>query len=205
MKPITFNDTSVQRVYNNYIGRCSQVLKGLPNEDKEECLMEINSYIYEYMEAQKGADQMNSLLNIIERLGIPEETLKEFVASKKLQQATKSFNPLLLAQALYLNIRNGILYTILSFLFLIIFMLPILMVLKLIYPKSVGCFVGEHSFYLGFINEQANTVEILGNWFIPVVLLLGVGLYYLIILMLKFKKQTNQKLQMEPKLSASHI
>lgn len=191
MKPITFNDNSVQRVYNDYINRCSNFLKGLPEADKEESLMEINSYIFEYLEANKEVDQLTSLLNIIERLGAPEETLKEFVASKKVKQAVKTFNPLFLVQALYLNLKNGFIYSVLSILFLIIFILPILIILKLIYPKSVGCFVGDHSFYLGIINEQANTVEILGNWFIPVIILVCLILYYVIILILKFKN--NQK------------
>jgi uncharacterized membrane protein len=194
MKPITFNNNTVQRVYNDYIYRCTNFLKGLPNEDKEECLMEINSYIFEYLEANKEVDQMNSLLNILERLGAPEETLKEFVASKKVKQAVKTFNPIFLVQALYLNIKNGFIYSVLSVLFLIIFTLPFLVILKLIYPKSVGCYVGEHSFYFGFIDEHANTVEILGNGFIPVVILMGLILYYAIILTLKFKnKQKKNK------------
>lgn len=187
MKPISFNDNTVQRVYNDYINRCTNFLKGLPNEDKEECLMEINSYIFEYLEANKEVDQMNSLLNILERLGAPEVTLKEFVASKKLNQAVKTFNPVFIVQALYLNIKNGIIYSILSILFFIIFALPILVILKLIYPKSVGCFVGDHSLYFGVIDEHANTVEVLGNGFIPVVILMGIFLYYAIILTLKFK------------------
>jgi uncharacterized membrane protein len=188
MKLIPFNDSAAQRVYNDYINRCRKCLKSLPEADTEECLLEINSHIYEYLDANKATDEMDNLLNILDRLGAPEETLKEFVAAKKINQAVKTFNPLIVMQALYLNIRNGVLYVFLSLLFIIFISFPFLMVLKLIYPNTVGCFIGDNSFYFGFIGQHQNATEILGNWFIPVTALIAALLYLLIITILKFLK-----------------
>lgn len=189
MKLIPFNNSAAQRVYNDYINRCRKCLKGLPEADTEECLLEINSHIYEYLDANKATDEMDNLLNILDRLGAPEETLKEFVAAKKINQAVKTFNPLIVMQALYLNIRNGVLYIFISLLFIIFISFPFLIVLKLIYPKTVGCFIGEHSFYFGFIGQQQEATEVLGNWFIPAAIGIAAVLYLFIIGILKLLKQ----------------
>ena len=69
MKLIHFKNNSTQRVYNDYIKRCRKALKGLPENDTEECLLEINSHIYEYHEANKTNDEMEILLNVLDRIG----------------------------------------------------------------------------------------------------------------------------------------
>lgn len=188
MKLIQFKNNSAQRVYNDYIKRCRKSIKGLTENDMEECLLEINSHIYEYLEANKVNDEMEILLNVLDRLGLPEETLKEFVASKKINQAVKSLNPIILIQALLLNIRNGFIYIFLTLLFIFLISFPILIILKLIYPRSVGYFVGDKIFSFGFIGQQQNTTEILGNWFIPTAILTATILYFIIIFILKHIK-----------------
>ncbi|MBL0144395.1 MAG: hypothetical protein IPP48_00065 [Chitinophagaceae bacterium] len=129
------------------------------------------------------------MLNVIDRLGLPEETLKEYVASKKITQAIKSLNPKILLQALFLNIRNGFIYIFLSLLFILLICFPILIILKIIYPKTVGCFVGKGTFYLGINNGQSNYTEVLGNGFIPILILVAGILYFSIIVILKLIKQ----------------
>ena len=190
MKLIHFKNNSTQRVYNDYIKRCRKALKGLPKNDTEECLLEINSHIYEYHEANKTNDEMEILLNVLDRIGLPEDTLKELVASKKINQAVKTLNPKFLIQALFLNISNGLIYVFLSLLFIFLISFPILIIFKLIYPKNVGCFIGDNIFYFGFIKQNQNTTEVLGNWFIPVAIIIATILYFLIIFILKFKKIT---------------
>ena len=190
MKPIQFKNNSAQRVYLDYIQRCRKTLKGLPESDTEECLLEINSHIYEYKEANRTEDEMESLLNVLDRLGLPEDTLKEFVASKKINQAVRTLNPKFLIQALFLNISRGLIYVFLSLLFVLLFSFPILIICKLIYPEKVGCFVGENTFYFGFISRHQDTTEVLGNWFIPVAILIATILYFLIIFILKSTKHT---------------
>ncbi|MDI1354198.1 MAG: hypothetical protein PSX36_04740 [bacterium] len=187
MKSIQFKSKSAQRVYDDYINRCQKTIKILSKADKEDCLLEINSYIYEFLANTEAEDEMENLLNIIERLGPPEETLKEAIATKKTEQAIKTFNPKFLFQALILNISNGIIYIILFVLFLLLFCFPVLIVLKLIYPNEVGLYVGEGSFYVGFVDSPVRVTEISGNWFIPFALVISCSLYLIIILLLKLK------------------
>ena len=192
MKLLQLENSSAQRIYDDYIVRCKKSLKILSEEDKEDCLLEINSYIYEYLTANKENDKdaVANLLNILDRIGIPEETFKELIASKKISQAVKTFNPKVLMQALFLNIQNGFIYIILSILFLFLSAFPVLIVLKLIKPNDIGLFVGNHSFFFGFADSK-NGTELLGNGFIPVSIIATAVIYFLILFILKTKRQIN--------------
>jgi len=190
MKSLQLENKSAQRIYNDYIARCNKALRILSAADKEESLLEFNSYIYEYLEANKnnGKDEIENLLNILERLGVPEETFKELIASKKMNQALRTFNPKVLVQALILNIGNGFIYILLSLLFLIEVCFVGLSVFKVIYPHRVGVFVGSHSFAIGYSNAQANETELLGNWFIPAAIIATAVLYFFSLFILKINK-----------------
>lgn len=184
MKAIEFKTPASQRVYSNYINRCKRVVHILSKTDQEECLMEVNSYIYEYITDHRE-DEMTALLNILDRLGDPEITLKEVVASKKIDQAIKTFNIKYLLQALFLNLRNGIAYILLSIMTIMLVTFPILIVMEMIKPAITGIWVGPHSFFFGVAVKQEGLREIAGNYFIPIAIVCCVLLYFLIIYILK--------------------
>ena len=188
MKLIEFIDAATQRVYQNYINRCIRVVKILSSEDQEDCMMEVNSYIYEYIQNQKNEAEMTSLLNILERMGDPEITLKEVVAGKKIDQAIKTFNLKYLVQALFLNLKNGVVYVILAFMTLLLVSFPILIVMEILYPNEMGLHIGERTFFFGITTQKESISEVLGNGFIPVVIVLGIAFYFIIIFLLKLIK-----------------
>lgn len=188
MKLIEFKNTNAQRIYTDYINRSKRVIRILSNEDQEDCLMEINSYIFEYIQNHQNEDETSALLNILERLGSPEITLKEVVAAKKIDQAVKTFNLKHLIEALFLNLRNGLVYIVLFVLTLLLVCFPILIVMEILYPEETGLFVGEKTFFFGMTDPKSGIQEVLGSAFIPVVILLGVGFYFLIVFLLKLVK-----------------
>jgi uncharacterized membrane protein len=188
MKAITFKHDTSQRIYNDYIGRCRRVISILSATDQEDCLMEVNSYIHEYIQNHQEDNETTALLNILDRLGSPETTLKEVVAAKKIDQAVKTFNLKHLVQALLLNLRNGIVYIILFLMTIFLISFPIAIVMELLYPKKTGLFVGKGHFFLGMIDEKLNVPEVLGNWFIPVIILAGLIFYFIIIFLLRIVK-----------------
>ncbi|MFD2523176.1 DUF1700 domain-containing protein [Emticicia soli] len=188
MKPIEFKNQASQRVYNDYMNRCKRVIKILSDSDQQECLMEVNSYIYEYVNNHQHEEELTALLNIIERLGAPEVTLKEVVASKKINQAVRTFNLKHLIQALSLNLRNGIAYIILFIMTLTLLCFPVVIIMEILNPVKTGLWVGKGHFVFGQVLPQAGVNEVLGNFFIPVVIVLGILLYLLIIFLLKLVK-----------------
>lgn len=192
-KRIDFEDKNAQRVYDNYIKSLRNVLKPILDEDRQEVLMEFNSHIYEYIQNNKSKSELNELLNAIDKLGSPEEVLKPLIADKLLEKATKSFNPIHIFKALSLNIANGVSYIIFFLLYLSLGFFVFFIFAKL-FNSNVGMYFKEGEFkVLGLVKETSDYQEVLGYWFIPVMILATVILYFIITLLLKLKNSLTKK------------
>lgn len=193
---IKFSQEASKRVYNDYMKRVKKATSSLSKQNQDDIYMEFNSHIFEAIQQKNGINEIDLLLDILENLGVPEEVLKPLVADKKLEQATKTFNPIHVFKALVLNFTNGITYIIFFFLYLLLFGFVFLIFAKITNQSEVGLFYKDASFMvLGIVdNTNKNGVtELLGNWFIPVMLISIVFFYILITILLKFKKSINQK------------
>ncbi len=193
---IKFSQEASKRVYNDYMKRVKKATSSLSKQNQDDIYMEFNSHIFEAIQQKSGINEIDLLLDILEKLGIPEEVLKPFVADKKLEQATKTFNPIHVFKALVLNFTNGISYIIFFILYLFLFGFVFLIGAKIVNPAEVGLYSKDASFFVLGISskaKQSGVSELLGNWFIPVMLILTVAFYFLITLLLKLKKTINQK------------
>ncbi|MBS7233662.1 hypothetical protein KHA90_21850 [Flavobacterium psychroterrae] len=200
IEDIKFEQKASQRIYNDYMKRIKKATSSLSKINQDDIYMEFNSHIYESIQHKNKTNEIDSLLDIIEKLGIPEEVLKPLIADKKLEQATKTFNPVHVFKALILNFTNGVSYIFFFVLYLFLFGFVFLIFAKIFYPSLVGLHIKPDSysvFILGIVNPESDlkkqTIEVLGNWFIPVMLLSIVLFYFLITLLLKLKKSINQK------------
>ena len=196
-KKIQFKNTDAQNIYENYLKQIKSAVKKLNKEDQDDILMELNSHIYESMSKTSDENiETSNLIKTLDKIGIPNEILKPLIAEKKLNQATKTFNPIHIFQALVMNFSYGTIYFIFFILYLFLFSFIILIFGKLFYPNNVGFYYkqGEIFQYGGFVkNENLHNYEILGNWFIPVTIILGILSYLLITLLLKLKKSMRKK------------
>lgn len=193
---VKFSQEASKRVYNDYMNRVKKATNSLTKQNQDDIYMEFNSHIFEAIQHKNGISEIDLLLDILEKLGIPEEVLKPLVADKKLEQATRTFNPIHVFKALILNFTNGISYFIFFFLYLLLFGFVFLIFAKIVNPADVGLFYKNASFMvLGIANKanQEGIKEVLGNWFIPIMLISIVVFYFLITYLLKFKKLINQK------------
>jgi hypothetical protein len=191
MKPIEFEHKAAQRIYDDYVNRINRTVATLSKADQHDILLEFNSHIYESMQGSNKESEIDSLLDVLQKLGAPEEVLIQLVADKKMEQATKTFNPAHIFKALVLNISNGISYTIFVILYLILGVGVFSIGAKIFYPDKVGFFVYEKGWSIG-IGENSGT-EVLGNWFIPVMLVAIILLYILITLMLRLIRGLKKK------------
>ena len=183
MKQLEFKQEAAQRIYDDYIKRINRTVATLSNADQQDIQLEFNSHIYESMQGSSKESEIDSLLDVLQKLGAPEEVLNQLVADKKLEQATKTFNPVHIFKALALNISNGISYTIFVILYLILGIGVFSVGAKIFFPDKVGFYVYEKGWSIG-IGENSGT-EVLGNWFIPVMLGVLLVLYILTTLMLR--------------------
>lgn len=189
MKNIEFFDKNAIVLYNKYLSAVKRIIKTLPKEDQDDILMEINSHIYESMQCDSYIAEIDRIKNTLEKLGSPQESFAPLVADRKLLQATKTFNPLHVIKALSLNISNGFVYVLFSVLYLLLLGFVFLIFVKIAYPHNTGLFIGENEIHFGFISNIINDslTDVLGVWFIPVVVLAMVITYVFITGLLKLK------------------
>lgn len=190
MKKIKFQNKSAKSIYENYISRARRSISVLSEEDKKEILMEINSHIFEALGKKSAESEVDRLISITHGLGDPEEFLKPMVAQKKLGEATRTFNPKHIFQAIILNFRNGILYSLFALLYLCLAGFLFLMVSEILYPNETGLFVHEGKFQaLGRLKTTEETTELLGDFFIPTMALSTIVLYLIITLLMRISRK----------------
>ena len=132
MKSIKFKNTTSQKIYDNYMRRMKRTVSTLNKVDSEEVLLEFNSHIFEATLSPKDISEEDLLLNVLDKLGDPEEVLKPLIADKKLAEATRTLNPISVFKALALNIKNGISYVIFLLLYFSLFVFVYSIVLKIL-------------------------------------------------------------------------
>ena len=187
---INFKNGNAQKIYENYLLQIQLAIKQLSKPDQQDILMELNSHIYESLQINKEEDELSSLFTALEKIGIPNEVLKPLIADKKLRQATKTFNPIYVLQALALNISNGLIYLVFAILYMLLFGFIFLIIAKIFYPSMTGFFYKRNEFFqfgIVALTENKMEYEVLGNWFIPVTILLAI-FFYLMIKLIKNPK-----------------
>lgn len=193
-KEIQFIDSQAQRIYRNYIQSIKNATKQLSTKDSLEILMEFNSHLYESIQIKNSKSEIDSLLNAIDKLGAPEEVLKPLVADKMIDMATNSYKPTDIFKALYLNIGNGISYLIFTILYSLVGIFTLVIFLEIFLGNGTGLFISDDIFFIGYTDDNNILInEVLGNWFLPVMLLLNVALYFIITMALKLKRSINIK------------
>jgi len=65
----------VRKIVDNYLDRMKGHLKGLPETDRDELVREIYSHIYESYAADSTEDDIQRILNVLDRLGEPSEVV----------------------------------------------------------------------------------------------------------------------------------
>jgi len=190
MKELQFKDSESQKMYTDYMNRVKKAIKILSIEDQKELLMEMNSHIFEGMQRNSDSTEPEALNTIIKKLGDPGNVLKPEVAERKLKQATNSFNPKYVIQALFLNLKNGLIYGIFGLLYLFLACFGLLIFTKIIKPTKTGLFYIDEKFHsFGFIADTSGTKEVLGHWFIPLILATILLLYFLITLLFRLTRK----------------
>lgn len=170
------------------------MVSDLPKTDQTEVLMEFNSHIYESVTGQSDGTELDRLMDVLDKLGSPEEVLAPLIAEKKLNQATSTFNPVHVFKAIALNIGNGIAYTIFAFMYLLLGAFIFCIGAKVVNPSEVGLFFKDGHFQcLGAVDQSyidtSQLTEVLGHWFIPVMIIVSILWYLLITVLLRMLRK----------------
>jgi hypothetical protein len=200
MKKSNFNQEEAYRIYHAYIEHAGKVVAGLPAEDAEDIINEIDSHIFEaFNDAAYISSEKERIEMVVRNLGSPESYLKPIIAEKELHRAVDKYNAIGILKGICSTILTGSRYALLSVMYLFILGAGIVIIAKILYPHKTGLFVNDGHFVgLGFLSQiNSGAVELLGYWLIPVMIVAIIAFYFLITFLLKqllrMKKRVNNK------------
>jgi len=85
---------SVGKIVDNYLRRVREHMRGIPKEDREEMLKEMTSHIYEAYSKDPAEDEIDKILNVLQRLGEPAEVIAERLPETMVEYGKKRKLPM---------------------------------------------------------------------------------------------------------------
>jgi len=94
----------VQKIVENYLGRLRRHLKGLPEGDSEELVREIYSHIYDSYAEDATEDDVERILNVLDRLGEPSEVVSARLSGTMKSMGRRRNLPFLILAGFFIGI-----------------------------------------------------------------------------------------------------
>lgn len=188
MKKSSFKLDDSYKIYNAYIEDVKRVVSGLPSDDVEDLVNEIDSHIFEaFNDIKDIGSEKEKIEMVIKNLGSPESYLKPIIAEKELRRAVNKYNVIGILKGICSTILTGSQYALLSIMYIFILSAGVIIIAKILFPHKTGLFVDEgHFIGLGFIAQiNSNAVDLLGYWLIPIMFGVIIVFYFFITFLLK--------------------
>jgi len=94
----------VLKIIENYLGRLRGRLQGLPERDREELVREIYSHIYDSFIQDETEDEVQRILNVLDRLGEPSEVVSARLSGTMKSMGRKRNLPFLILAGFFIGI-----------------------------------------------------------------------------------------------------
>lgn len=163
---------------DSYLSKLRKNLPHMPVEEREEIVREISAHIRE-----SAQEPDSSIDNVLKRLGSPESLASQYGHDRLMRRASRSFSPLLILRVTLALAKRGAEGFALFFGTAVGYALGgglmLTALLKPIFPRNVGLWMGPGVFDFGFrVPRYSDPVhEVLGRWYIPIAL--GVGYFFI--------------------------
>jgi uncharacterized membrane protein len=94
----------VEKIIQNYLNRLKRHLKGLPGNEQEELLKEIHSHIYESYINDPNENEVESIFDVLDRLGEPAEVASTRISNAMVTMGKKKKLPFLILSGLLIGL-----------------------------------------------------------------------------------------------------
>jgi hypothetical protein len=188
MKRSDFDTVEAYKIYANYIEQVNELISTLPKDDILDIMNEIDSHIYESFICNKAIiPDKERIKTVISNLGEPQSYLKSVIVEKQFGQAVRKYN----IEGIFKDIKTIILtsgqYMTVFIMYLFLLTGSFLVIAKILYPHKTGLFMDDENIIgFGYIFQiNAESVELLGYWFIPIMIISCIIFYFLMTFILK--------------------
>jgi len=183
-----------KKLLEDYLQKLKEVLKPLPEKEKDEIVLEIRGHIQERMsQSSQAEDNVEALKSALVRLGRPEEYGSEFVTDYLLSKGIERKHAGMIFRGLLrwgCNTLVGFFYSLFFFAsYLISASFVLVGIMKPIFPEKVGFFLRNGRFenfgLIMGVTDSPNMQEVLGYWIIPIALVIGIAWFFVTTWLLK--------------------
>lgn len=159
-----------QRI-ETYLGRLQTALSRVPEDDRQDILLEIRAHI---LDSTTGAAALDGTVErVLRLLGTPEELAAGYATERMLTRASRSLSPWLLLRSSWnwakIGIKGMLAFLIALFGYAMALGLTISIFLKPFMPSRMGVWIGQGSFNIGIPSHPERMHELLGRYFVPVI------------------------------------
>jgi hypothetical protein len=200
MKQSDFDSVEAYRIYANYIEQVNDIISTLHKDDILDIMNEIDSHIYEsFIYNRAIVSEEERITTVIRNLGEPQSYLKPVIAERQLKQAINKYNIFGILRGIGTTLLTGGQYLTTLIMYLLILSCGFLVIAKIFYPHKTGLFIEHGDFVaLGFLSQiNAEAVELLGYWLIPVLIVSCVIFYFFMTFILKRIMKIKTKLNLK--------
>jgi uncharacterized membrane protein len=188
--PSSFADARIE----NYLARLESALRGMSNnlseEEKQDILCEIRAHVVDSVAAARLRNEVQpsevreagdaALSRVLKLLGTPEELAQRYNTERLLARAGSSFSPWLLLRTTWrwakLGMKGTVAFFVALFGYSCAFALTVAVILKPVMPSRVGVWWGRGDLNVGMVDHPEQMHELLGQWFVPVMVVLAFAL-----------------------------
>lgn len=178
-----FEENNTKRIWDDYFYRVEKITKPLNTKQKEELTAELKSHLYESFSSREHGNEVEKLLDAIDKFGKPEDYLKPMVSERLMNSGKESLYPKnIFMGALYSSYNSSVVTMKMFFIglgFMSSLIFAVIAVFKPLYPRNVGFFYKAGDFLtIGIKGESVPLMyDPLGMWTIPVSIILAVLIY----------------------------
>lgn len=172
-----------------YLKRLRWALAGLPEEDRNEIVLETRSHFLDRLEGPRAVP----FATVAQELGAPEEYARRFRENYEISAALGSGSAFHMLHAVARLLGRSLQAFVGFFFFLFLYLNSVafllVAILKPVFPENMGLWTSsrEPLFLFGFVEDPARPglSEHLGWWLVPVSLAICVLLYWLATVLLR--------------------
>lgn len=159
-----------QRI-ETYLGRLQTALGRVPEDDRQDILLEIRAHI---LDSTTGAASLDGTVErVLRLLGTPEELAAGYTTERMLTRASRSLSPWLLLRSSWnwarIGIKGMLAFLVALFGYAMALGLTVSIFLKPFMPSQMGVWIGQGSFNVGVPSHPELMHELLGKYFVPVI------------------------------------
>ncbi|HEY6967750.1 MAG TPA: DUF1700 domain-containing protein [Candidatus Angelobacter sp.] len=192
------NTGTCSPMIENYFAQLESKMADLPQNQRQEFLMELRAHVMDRLE-QVAAPSEEDCRNVLNALGTPEEIARQYRMELLLKRSTWRISPISVLRTTLrwtvAGIQGYLVFIVAMIGYVISACFFVTALLKPIFPHYVGLFVNEEGVQIARFPMQPHGHELLGNYFIPVAIILGYLITLATTLLIRFLARHGRSLR----------